>query len=188
MEQHMKESPYKHVIKYGLIIAGIPTIYHIALLFSGLHLDYHYYGEGIGIAYEKSRVSLIPAVLFIAFYFYRKNNSGIFKLIDAFILGLWIMLVNWSIVFIYTLIFRLIAVPDFTVQFYDINREKIFQELIDCCNYTSDALDSHERLNGNLWNSLLSGIFVDFIFALFYSLVFGVILRRKSQPTIDNKE
>lgn len=174
-----KVSNYKFALKYGLILVLIPTLYNIILLSLGLHFDYDYYGEGIGAFYGETRVFILPVILFIAFYQYRKSNSGILKLIEAVKIGLWIVLFSSIIIISYNLIFRFLIEPDFTAKFYELNRGQIFQELIECCNYSQADLENHERTNGSLWNALFSNITLNLFFSLFFSLIIGLILKRK---------
>lgn len=177
----MESSIFKSSIKYGLIIAAIPILYNIVLLTQGLHLDYNYYGEGISAFYGETRIFILPIILFIAIYKYRKNNTGTLKLIEAIKLGLWIVLISSIAIITYNLIFRLLIEPDFSTKFYDINREQIFKELIECCDYSQADLENHERTNGSLWNSLFSNITLNFFFTLIFSLIIGLIMKKKSK-------
>lgn len=174
---------YKFALKYGLILAAIPTLYNIILLLFGLHLDYNYYGEGIGESYTKARVLLLPAILFIAIYKYRKVNAGTLKLIQAIKLGLWIALIGSIVIISYNLIFRLLIEPDFSANFYDINREQIFNELVDSLDYSKADLENHEKTNGNLWNSLSGSVIGNFVFTLICSLPIGLVLRKKEKQS-----
>lgn len=176
-----KLSFYKFVLKYGLIIAAIPVLYNIILLIQSLHLDYDTYGEGIGAFYGETRIFILPIILFIAIYQYRKLNTETLKLLEAIKIGLWIVLVSSIVIIIYNLIFRLLIEPNFSTKFYDINRAQIFQELIECCDYSQADLENHERTNGSLWNSLTSSIALDLFFTLFFSLVIGLIMKKKAK-------
>jgi len=177
-----KPSFYKFALKYGLILAAIPTIYNIALVIMGLHLDYNYYGERLGESYIKARLFLLPAILFIAIYQYRKSNTGTLKLLEAIKIGLWIVLIACIVIIGYNLIFRLLIEPDFSVKFYNINREHIFNILLEGHlevgrDYTQEDMNNHIRTNGSLWTALGVNIVLNLIFTLFYSLIIGLILR-----------
>lgn len=184
--EKQKSPLYKHALIYGVIFAGIPTLYNIILLIFGLHLDYNYYGEGIGESYTKARAFLLPVILFIAIYKYRKVNAGTLKLIQAIKLGLWILLIGSIVVICYNLIFRLLIEPDFSTKFYDLNREQIYaiqleghQEL--GMDYTNADMDSHIVTNGNVWNTLFANVVLNFIFTFIYSLIIGLIMRKKAK-------
>ncbi len=175
---------YKFALKYGLILAAIPTIYNIVLVIMGLHLDYNYYGEGLGESYTKARLYLLPIILFIAIYSYRKLNAGHLKLIEAIKIGLWILLIGSIIVIGYNLIFRLLIVPDFSNQFYEINREQIFNILLEGHlelgrDYTQADMDSHIYTNGSLLIGLSVNIVLNLVFTLFFSLIIGLIMKKK---------
>lgn len=182
MEIESQKSPlYKYALIYGLIFAGIPTLYNIILSIFGLHLDYNYYGEGIGESYTQARIFLLPVILFIAIYKYRKVNTGTLKLKEAIKLGLWIALIGSIVIISYNLIFRLLIESDFSTKFYDINREQIFKELVESLDYSKADLENHERTNGNLWNSLSGAVIGNFVFTLICSLIIGLVLRKKEK-------
>ena len=171
---------FKYGLIYGLIFASIPTLYNIILLLFGLHLDYDYYGENIGHSYEIARFSLLPIVLFVAVYNYKKNNGGFLKLGEVIKIGLWIALIGSIVIIIYNLIFRGLIAPDFAEKFYDLNRTQIFNELVEA-GYTEADLERHERTHRNLLNSLSSVLFLNFFFALIFSLIIGLIMRKKAK-------
>ncbi len=177
---------YKFALKYGLIFAAIPTLYNILIYILGLHLDYNYYGERLGEAYAKARLYLLPVVLFIAFYYYRKTHQDTLKLSGAMKLGLWILLISSVVAIGYNLIFRLLLEPDFSSKFYELNRTQIYDELLEGHlevgrDYTQEDMDNHMRTNGGLWNALGAYIILNLVFTLFFSLIFGLILRKKSK-------
>jgi len=168
-------------------MAAIPTIYNIVLVAMGLHLDYSYYGERLGESYVKARLYLLPAILFIAIYSYRKTNTGTLKLIEAITLGLWVILISSIVTIGYNLIFRLLIEPDFSTKFYDINKEQIFNYLVEGHleigrDYTQTDMDNHIRTNGSLWNALGVNVILNLVFTVFFSLIIGLILKKKSKP------
>jgi len=179
---------YKYALLYGLILAGIPTLYNVILLLFGLHLDYNYYGENIGHSYEKSRIFLLPVILLIAVYKYRKINSGVLKLSEAIMIGFWIVLISSLVVISYNLIFRTFIEPDFSAKFYEINREHIFNELVACCDYSDAELENHENTHRSLLNSFSTVVILSFFFASVYSSIIGLILRRKTSKISENNK
>lgn len=179
----LKQSLYKAAWKYGLTIAAIPTLFNIVLLLLGLHLDYQYYGEGIGVSYERATVPLMPAVLIFALIRFKRTNANSIKLSEAFKLWLRIYLVTCTIVVAYNVIFRTIIAPDFSNEFYEANRQEIFEGLIECCNYSQEALENHERTNGTLSNTISAFIFLNLIFGSVTTLVIGLILRKTGRKT-----
>ena len=177
---------YKFALKYGLIFAAIPTLYNILIYIMGLHLDYNYYGERLGESYAKAREYLLPVLLFIAFYFYRKTHQGTLKLSEAMKLGLWILLVSSVVVIGYNLVFRLLIEPDFSSKFYTLNGAQIYDELVAGHlevgrDYTQEDMDNHVRTNGGLWNAISAYTILNLAFTFFFSLIFGLILRKKSK-------
>ena len=175
---------YKQALLYGLIIALIPTIYNVILFVLGLHLDYNYYGEGIGESYTKSRLFLLPTILFVAIYRYQKQNKEDFKIIKYIKLGLWITLFASIGIAAYNIIFRLLIEPDFSTKFYDINRVQIFKDLVDGhlelgIDYDHEDLENHERNNGNLWIVLSANVVLDFVFTIVYTLLISLVMRIK---------
>ncbi len=181
-----KISPFGFAIVYGIILGAIPTIYNIGLVVMNLHLDYNYYGEGLGEAYTKARVYLLPVLLFIAIYQRRRTTTGALPLKEIIVLGLWIFLIGSMLVVGYNLIFRLLIEPDFSAKFYEINREEIFKYLLEAHqelgrDYTQSDMDSHVRTNGSLWIAFSANIVLNFVFTLFFSLIFGLFMRRRSK-------
>ena len=175
---------YKFALKYGLILAAVPTIYNIVLVIMRLHLDYNYFGEGLGESYAKARTYLLPVLLFIAIYSYRKVNPGGLSLKKIISLGLWIFLIGTIVVIVYNLIFRLLIAPDFSAEFYEINREQIYNILLEGHqeigrDYSQEDMDTHVLRNGSLWNMLFANLALNFVFTLFFSLVFGFFMRKK---------
>lgn len=175
---------YQFSIKYGLILAAIPTIYNIILVIMGLHLDYNYYGDGIGESYTKARAYLLPLLLFIAVYCYKKVSTQPLKLKTVLKLGLWIVVISSFVVIVYNLFFRFIIEPDFSSKFYEINREQIYNILLEGhqelgIDYTPEDMDDHIVTNGSVWNMLFVNLILNFVFALFFSLVFGLVLKTK---------
>ncbi len=177
-----KVAYYRFALSYGLIIAAIPTLYNIILLLFDLHLDYNYYGEGIGEAYSQARIFLLPAILFIAIYKYKKVNAGNLKLGEAIKLALWVILIASIVVVGYNIIFRLVIEPEFSAKFYDINREQIFKELTEALDYSEEQLENHEQTNGNLWNALSGSVIGNFVFGLICTLIIGLVLRKRKKP------
>ena len=176
---------YRFALKYGLIFAAIPTVYNILIYSMGLHLDYNYYGERLGEAYAKARLYLLPALLFTAFYFLRKTQQGRLKLSEALKLGLWILLISTFVVIGYNLIFRLVLEPDFSSKFYKLNSSQIYEELVVGHlevgrDYTQQDMDNHVRTNGGLWNAISAYVFLNLVFTLIFSLILGMILKKKS--------
>ena len=165
------------------MLAIIPTIYNIVLVVLGLHLDYNYYGDGIGESYTKARAYLLPLLLFIAIYRYKKVSAPPLKLITILKLGLWIVVISAFVVIVYNLFFRFVIEPDFSSKFYEINREQIYNILLEGhqeigIDYTPEDMDDHIITNGNVWNMLFANLVLNFIFTLFFSLVFGLIIKR----------
>ncbi|MBW1295400.1 DUF4199 domain-containing protein [Aquimarina litoralis] len=177
-------SLFRFSIKYGLLLAAIPTIYNIVLVILGLHLDYNHYGDGLGESYSKARSYLLPVLLFIAIYIYRKGTIGALSLKRIVKLGLWIFLTASILIISYNLVFRFIIEPDWATKFYEINREEIYTILVEGHQetgreYTQADMDTHVSRNGNLWNMLFANLVLNFVFTLFFSLVFGFFLRKK---------
>ena len=182
----MNQPLYKYASKYGLILAAIPTIYNCILFVSGLHLDYSYYGEGLGESYAKARLYLLPLLLFMAIYHYKKMTTAPLTLKKAIYLGLWIFLTAAVLVIVYNLIFRLLVVPDFSVKFYEINSVQIYDYLLEAHqeldrDYTQTDMANHIRTNGSLWIALSAYLVLNLVFTLFFSLVFGLILRTRKK-------
>ncbi len=181
-------SLYKFSLKYGLILAIIPTIYNVILVIKGLHLDYDYYGEGIGESYYKARVYLLPVLLFIAILHYKKVSSPPLTLKKMLKLGLWFFTISSSLIVIYNLIFVFIIEPDFSNKFYEINREQIYNILLEGHQeigreYTQADMDNHIITYSNLLNMLFVNLSLNLVFTIFFSLVFGFIIRRKKVTT-----
>ncbi len=182
--ESLEQPLYKFALKYGLILAAIPTIYNIGLVIMGLHLDYNYYGDGLGESYTKARSFLLPVILFIAIYIYKKSNSGTLRLKEALKIGLWIFLINTIVVIGYNLFFRFIIEPEFATKFYELNREQIYTILLEGHqeigrDYTQADMDIHVSRNGSVWNMLFANVVLNFVFMLFFSFVIGLILKRK---------
>ncbi len=176
----------KFALKYGLILAAIPTIYNIVLVIMGLHLDYNYYGEGLGESYTKARTYLLPLLLFIAIYRYKKISAPPLKLKTTLKLGLWIVLISAFVVIAYNFIFRIFIEPEFGTKFYEINRAQIYNILLEGHqeigrDYTDADMDGHIATNGSLWNMVFAHVTLNFIFTLFFSLVFGLIFRTRKR-------
>jgi len=77
----------------------------------------------------------------------------------------------------YNIMFRTIVEPDFSTEFYRVNRDVIFQELIDCCDYSPEALANHEKTNGALSNTLSAFVLLNFVFGALTTLITGLLLR-----------
>lgn len=189
MEDIQMRSFSKFTLKYGLILAIIPTIYNVILVIMGLHLDYNYFGEGLGESYAKARLYLLPVLLFIAIFHYKKRFIVPISLKKVLKIGLWIFIISSVIIVAYNLIFRLIIEPDFSTKFYDINREIIFNYLLEAHqeigrDYTKADMDNHIVTNGSLWNMLFANLVLNFVFMLFFSLLFGLIFRIKKSKKI----
>jgi len=163
--------------KYGLIIAVVPILYNVVLLTLNLHLDYEYYGEGIGVSFERATIPLMPIVLCFALIRYKRDNGKTIKLSEAFKLWFNVFLVTCVVVVGYNIMFRTIVEPDFSTEFYRVNRDVIFQELIDCCDYSPEALANHEKTNGALSNTLSAFVLLNFVFGALTTLITGLLLR-----------
>jgi len=149
-----------------------------------LHLDYDYYGEGLGESYSKTRLYLLPILLFVAIYRYKKVSEPPLTLKKILRLGLWVIAISSVLVIVYNLIFRFIIEPDWATKFYEINREQIYKILLEGHkeigrDYTLEDMDSHIVTNGSVWNMLFAHIVLNLVFSLFFSLIFGLILRIK---------
>ncbi|WP_394746909.1 DUF4199 domain-containing protein [Spongiimicrobium salis] len=182
------KSLYKFTWIYGLILGGLPTLYHMVIYGMGLHLDYGYYGERLGEAYTQARGYLLPLLLFIALYTYRKANENSLRLKEGMMIGLWIFLIGSIVVIGYNLVFRLLLEPDFSAEFYALNRGRIFNELLEGHlelgrDYTQEDMDNHVQTNGNLWISFSVNLVLNLLFTAFFSFVFGLLLKRKKAVT-----
>ncbi|NAS29557.1 DUF4199 family protein [Flavobacteriaceae bacterium R38] len=176
----------RFALKYGLILAAIPTIYNIILIIMGLHLDYNYYGDGLGESYATARAYLLPIVLFISIYHYKKISTPPLTLKRIIRLGLWVFVASSALIIVYNLIFRFIIEPDFSTKFYEINREQIYNILLEGHqeigrDYTEADMDSHIVTNGSVWNMLFANLVLNFVFTLFFSVVFGLVMRKKDK-------
>lgn len=168
----------KSTLRYGLMISVIPVLYNTVLFILGLHLEYEYYGEGIGVAYERVTLIVMPVILIVALNGFKRNNSNSINLSQAFKQSLSILLVVCAVAIAYNMIFRTLAAPDFSTEFYEINRDAIFAELVECCDYSEEDLENHERTNGRLSNKLSAFVFTNFIFGMITTLITGLIIRR----------
>lgn len=174
----------KFSILYGLILAAIPTIYNIILIIQELHLDYNYFGEGLGESYTKARTYLLPVILFIAIYQYKKISIPPLTLKKIIKLGFWIFAIGSIVIILYNIIFRFLIEPDFSTKFYEINRTQIYAILLEDhqelgVDYTQTDMDSHIKTNGNLWNMLFANLVLNFMFTLFFSFTIGLFMRKK---------
>ena len=165
----------------GLFLGLLPTLYHIGLYALSLHLDYRFYGEGIGIGYERANLPLLPLTMIYALIKFKKANGKILKLGQVFQLWIRVFVMSALVVIAYNLIFRMLVVPDFASDFYALNRDQIFNELIMCCDYSPEQLEQHEQTNGALWNKLSAYLLGSVVFGGLTSLIAGLFLRSRNQ-------
>ena len=174
----------KFSIIYGLILAAIPTIYNIILVIQGLHLDYNYFGEGLGESYTKARIYLLPIILFIAIYKYKTVFVPPLTLKKSIQLGLWVFAIASIVIILYNIIFRFLIEPDFSAKFYEINRAQIYTILLEGhqelgIDYTHADMDSHIVTNGNVWNMIFANLVLNCVFTLFFSFIIGLFMKKK---------
>lgn len=188
MEGIQQQSFNKLALRYGLFIALVPALYNSVLLMLNLHLDHNYYGEGIGVSFERATIPLMPIVLVFALLKYKKTNRKTMKLVEAFKLWVRIFLVTCVVVVGYNILVRMFVVPDFSAEFYEINRDEIFANLIDCCDYTPEELENHERTNGALSNTLSAFVFLNLVFGAITTLITGLIIRKRKGKTAETEQ
>jgi len=167
-------SPKSTIITYGLILAGISSVFQIMLFI----LEIHYQQPpAVGIV----SIVIMAGILIYAFTQYKKQNEGFISLSEALKTGLGISLISGLIGVVYSLILTNVLDPDTIEKTIDFAFENMRAENPEM---PQNAIDSARGIAEKMASPMI-GSAIQIIAALFLgfiiSLIGGLIVK-KSRP------
>jgi len=180
MKTHRK-TPLQFALIYGLLVAAIPALYN-TLLVVFKQLDAYYGDDPGGSMQLRTTLFILPLVIGIAIYQYKKKHSGYLKLKDAIGIGLVIALITQIGIIAYHILFDRVLAPSFHLDFYEKHGQEIYDELVACCAYTQEQFENHKNLRidyGKTLSSIMGGILSTAIIGLIVSTIVGLFMKKK---------
>lgn len=181
-----KISSYRFAVKYGLILGAIPAVYNTILVIFDLLLEYH--GEGLGPLVMFISLFILPPVISVAIFFYKKSCGGHLKLKEAYIIGLEIGLIAILIMILYDVIFNTVLAPSFQEAYYERHGEEIFEHFAETSDNAEKEFERHKNMRIQFWTFYSSRVIVNLVVGLITSTIAGLIMRTKQQKTQNSDE
>jgi len=168
-----KPAAGKFAMNYGIILGLIMVVISVITYVTGLALE--------GAQWPMAIYYLIfPIVIIYAISQYKKKNFNVLSLSDALKVGVLIGVLSAIVFVIYSLIFNYIIDPDFMNQMMDVARDNMMEQNPDM---TEEMVDQGMKFVEMFQNPAISSAFwiaMSAIFALIYSLIGGLVMKKES--------
>ena len=161
--ENQQNSSKKVILNYGLILAGISILLHVALYAMGKHLEQDWKTTVLSIA-------LTTVVLVLGIKKFKESNNGFLTLGEGLKVGIGIALVSTVIYIIYTMLFMNVIAPETMDQSLEIAREKLLENP----NMSEDQIDAALEMQKKFSSpGILAAVML--VFSLFISFVISLI-------------
>ncbi len=172
-------SIYRFSIKYGIFIAAIPILFNTILFAFDLLMQYH--GDDTGGPLRVLTYFIImPTIICIAIYQYKKVNGKMISLKEALTIGLEIALVMAFFLVAYDLLLYNVLAPTFFEEYFQVHGDELLQEFIDCCERPHELYEHHKNLRlehwKNSWGTFVASAFIGVLTAL----IAGLVMRKRN--------
>lgn len=168
----------------GLIVAAIPIIYSISLISSNKLMEYRGSAPGRSLV-AFTYLLVLPLMLSVVIYKYKKNNGGFLKLEEALIIGLKVLLVAVVLIIGYDILFNTFLAPSFYEEYYELYEPRMLEEFMEPRGNDEDPLREFENAKSSriqhLWSTYVVDIILAPIIYLITATIAGLIMRTKKK-------
>lgn len=168
----LKPAPGKFAINYGVILGLVMIVIYVLTYVTGLALEGAQWPTAIYYV-------IFAVVIFYAIAQYKKKNANLLSLSDALKVGVLIGVISAIVFIIYSLLFNYVIDPDFMRQMQDVARDNMLEQNPEM---TEEMVEQGMKFVEMFMNPLISSAFwiaMSAIFALIYSLIGGLIMKKE---------
>ena len=171
--ESQKLTPGKFALNYGLILGLLMIVIAVITYVTGMALELKQWPQWIYYI-------VFPVVIFYAISKYKKTNSNVLSIGEAFKIGIVIGLISALVYAVYGLIFNYLIDPEFMSQIMEATRDKLLENP----NLTEDIVDKQLEMMEKFMNPVVGTaiwIALSALFGLIYSLIAGLIMKKDEE-------